>query len=299
MDELAFFMDWDLQAIVRGYTGEHAPSETTTTTIIDVTNPNFPHFCSELQVQDDDPFCITFPEFSDTTLMLDELGDLHKPFSSTQTIITTTSVPIPKEVVIKASDQEVQDLHESPRKRISKKNQNKRVVKQVREDGLCDAWAWRKYGQKPIKGSPYPRSYYRCSSSKGCLARKQVERSHLDPQVFIVTYTAEHSDHDHTPRSSRKTRQYSNIIVPPKATHEHMTSSDNPLEDSVEDEPIIVSGGSGHCLNKDQLSSQVAQIGEIVTGHDNLTNDDWFPSIDELDGLSQEFALDGYLHGQL
>lgn len=49
-----------------------------------------------------------------------------------------------------------------------------------------DSWAWRKYGQKPIKGSPYPRGYYRCSSSKGCPARKQVERSRVDPTMLVV-----------------------------------------------------------------------------------------------------------------
>ncbi|KAJ7540728.1 hypothetical protein O6H91_10G028200 [Diphasiastrum complanatum] len=56
-----------------------------------------------------------------------------------------------------------------------------------------DMWAWRKYGQKPIKGSPYPRGYYRCSSSKGCGARKQVERSQTDPSMLIITYTSEHN----------------------------------------------------------------------------------------------------------
>ncbi|GER24676.1 WRKY DNA-binding protein 35 [Striga asiatica] len=56
-----------------------------------------------------------------------------------------------------------------------------------------DLWAWRKYGQKPIKGSPYPRGYYRCSSSKGCLARKQVERSRTDPNMLVITYTSEHN----------------------------------------------------------------------------------------------------------
>ncbi|VFQ81607.1 unnamed protein product [Cuscuta campestris] len=56
-----------------------------------------------------------------------------------------------------------------------------------------DSWAWRKYGQKPIKGSPYPRGYYRCSSSKGCPAKKQVERSRVDPQMLVVTYSCEHN----------------------------------------------------------------------------------------------------------
>ncbi|CAH9081173.1 unnamed protein product [Cuscuta epithymum] len=56
-----------------------------------------------------------------------------------------------------------------------------------------DSWAWRKYGQKPIKGSPYPRGYYRCSSSKGCPAKKQVERSRVDPNMLLVTYSCEHN----------------------------------------------------------------------------------------------------------
>ncbi|XP_039070934.1 probable WRKY transcription factor 65 isoform X2 [Hibiscus syriacus] len=56
-----------------------------------------------------------------------------------------------------------------------------------------DSWAWRKYGQKPIKGSPYPRGYYRCSSSKGCPARKQVERNRADPTMLVITYSYEHN----------------------------------------------------------------------------------------------------------
>ncbi|KAF5743495.1 WRKY transcription factor 27 [Tripterygium wilfordii] len=78
-----------------------------------------------------------------------------------------------------------------PRKR---KNEQKREVCHVTAEKLpSDLWAWRKYGQKPIKGSPYPRSYYRCSSSKGCSARKQVERSNRDPNMFILTYTGDHT----------------------------------------------------------------------------------------------------------
>ncbi|VAI89027.1 unnamed protein product [Triticum turgidum subsp. durum] len=58
----------------------------------------------------------------------------------------------------------------------------------------ADPWAWRKYGQKPIKGSPYPRGYYRCSTDKACEARKMVERCRDDPNSFILTYTGgEHS----------------------------------------------------------------------------------------------------------
>ncbi|CAL4975199.1 unnamed protein product [Urochloa decumbens] len=84
----------------------------------------------------------------------------------------------------------------TPRPKRSKKSQLKKVVREmpVADGGASssDPWAWRKYGQKPIKGSPYPRGYYKCSSMKGCMARKLVERSPAKPGVLIVTYMADH-----------------------------------------------------------------------------------------------------------
>ncbi|KAF7818132.1 putative WRKY transcription factor 69 [Senna tora] len=67
-------------------------------------------------------------------------------------------------------------------------------VSKLKNEGLpCDLWSWRKYGQKPIKGSPHPRGYYRCSTSKGCSAKKQVERCRTDASMLIITYTSTHN----------------------------------------------------------------------------------------------------------
>ncbi|OMO72606.1 DNA-binding WRKY [Corchorus capsularis] len=79
--------------------------------------------------------------------------------------------------------------------------QEPRVVVQSSNDSeiMGDGFRWRKYGQKVVKGNPYPRSYYRCTSLK-CNVRKHVERASDDPRAFITTYEGKHN-HDMPLRS--------------------------------------------------------------------------------------------------
>ncbi|XP_074575937.1 uncharacterized protein LOC141832337 [Curcuma longa] len=59
-------------------------------------------------------------------------------------------------------------------------------------DHLEDGYRWRKYGQKAVKNSPFPRSYYRCTTHK-CPVKKRVERSYQDPSTVITTYEGKHT----------------------------------------------------------------------------------------------------------
>ncbi|KAJ0237967.1 WRKY transcription factor 3 [Hirschfeldia incana] len=71
-----------------------------------------------------------------------------------------------------------------------------RIIVQTRSevDLLDDGYRWRKYGQKVVKGNPYPRSYYKCTTP-GCGVRKHVERAANDPKAVVTTYEGKHN-HD-------------------------------------------------------------------------------------------------------
>ncbi|KAK9076535.1 hypothetical protein SSX86_004869 [Deinandra increscens subsp. villosa] len=83
-------------------------------------------------------------------------------------------------------------------------------------DHLDDGYRWRKYGQKAVKNSRFPRvvgmllrrsrepltftkisllsheSYYRCTSTS-CNVKKRVERCMGDPSYIITTYEGQHN----------------------------------------------------------------------------------------------------------
>uniref|UniRef100_A0A803LXT7 WRKY domain-containing protein n=2 Tax=Chenopodium quinoa TaxID=63459 RepID=A0A803LXT7_CHEQI len=108
----------------------------------------------------------------------------------------------------------------STRCHCSSKRKKLRVKKTMRVPAISaktadipsDDYSWRKYGQKPIKGSPYPRGYYKCSTVRGCPARKHVERATDDPTMLIVTYEGEHR---HSPAPA--TQDHNLQVVPTTA----------------------------------------------------------------------------------
>ncbi|XP_078169174.1 WRKY transcription factor 22-like [Carex rostrata] len=182
--------DWDLFAVVRGC-GFFGPEASTTA-------QGNPFSFSSLACRDEKEEVryeereklLSFSGFVRTQASLWETEEPCKLFS------LETSRPHPK------PEQKPNVQTSRPTKR--RKSQLQKVVRHVPvSDGLTsDLWAWRKYGQKPIKGSPYPRGYYRCSSLKGCIARKQVERDRADPSMLVITYTGEHNHAVPTHRNS-------------------------------------------------------------------------------------------------
>ncbi|KAE9591953.1 putative transcription factor WRKY family [Lupinus albus] len=64
-----------------------------------------------------------------------------------------------------------------------------------------DGYNWRKYGQKQVKGSENPRSYYKCTHPN-CSMRKKVERC-LDGEITEIVYKGNHNHPK--PQSNRRT----------------------------------------------------------------------------------------------
>ncbi|KAJ0970674.1 hypothetical protein J5N97_018633 [Dioscorea zingiberensis] len=78
--------------------------------------------------------------------------------------------------------------------KVRRKMREPRFCFQTRSDVdvLDDGYKWRKYGQKVVKNSLHPRSYYRCTHNN-CRVKKRVERLSEDCRMVITTYEGRHN----------------------------------------------------------------------------------------------------------
>ncbi|KAF2913029.1 transcription factor WRKY45-2-like isoform X2 [Oryza sativa Japonica Group] len=101
-----------------------------------------------------------------------------------------------------------------------------------------DGHLWRKYGEKKIKNSSFPRLYYRCSyrDDRNCMATKVVQQENdADPPLYRVTYI-----HPHTCNPS-----------PPAPTPAHVFTEPPPAKAEVHHAVLFrfSSTAGGHTAN--------------------------------------------------
>ncbi|KAF8017066.1 hypothetical protein BT93_H2319 [Corymbia citriodora subsp. variegata] len=305
-------VDWDLHAVVRGCTSSSSSAAAATAAAAAAAPSATEHrlepaaSCSPFFVMggaDSEPFETRKGVF------LEDLHELYKPFLPAYGPLfshrSSLSVSSPLAVEGALSSPSATLMQKRPFQsasaivppapfkasssapRSKKRKTQMKVVRQVPAEKVSsDEWAWRKYGQKPIKGSPYPRSYYRCSSSKGCLARKQVERNRSDPAIFIVTYTSEHNHPAPTHRSSLagSTRPRTSTSETEVSVDSAATATTTPGTSGEEEAPLVpqsTSSESGEEKEYSQSSSMQDNDGEDESGSSGAAlSDDFFVGLE-------------------
>ncbi|CAM8966856.1 unnamed protein product [Rhodiola kirilowii] len=301
-------VDWDLHAVVRGCTLA-ASADPPPPPQQQQQQPCFFSIQQADELMSDELGFVGDSFFSDNTLdqlfrfdLLKTVDDAPQPAPIDRPVLISPLLVEPKREEIQKQQVSSCNLFQ-PRNSTSsstpppppplrskrrRKNQMKKVC-QVPAEGLSsdDTWSWRKYGQKPIKGSPYPRGYYRCSSSKGCPARKQVERNRSDPNMFIVTYSAEHNHPAPTHRNSLAGTTRNNhhhnklnslpVTVPSKLTITTTTASSSSVPTSDDDVDV-----------QQSIKTEENQLDDMMQGFEVneeeknvlLLDDDFFDGLD-------------------
>ncbi|KAJ7551180.1 hypothetical protein O6H91_06G003400 [Diphasiastrum complanatum] len=92
-----------------------------------------------------------------------------------------------------ASDLDKNRLKRRRNKRLQENCQVSYAIQTISDNEVInDGYKWRKYGQKTVKNSHHPRSYYRCSYTS-CSVKKKVQRSDEEKAIVITTYEGTHS----------------------------------------------------------------------------------------------------------
>ncbi|KAL9691941.1 hypothetical protein QQ045_012369 [Rhodiola kirilowii] len=103
-----------------------------------------------------------------------------------------------------------------------------------------DGYAWRKYGQKPIHNTTYPRSYYKCTHSPHCDALKQVQMIDDQPSMYKISYTNHHSCNKGftNPMEPKTTNADSSVLINFASDHQNIEQPYNSTTNSSYKKPF-------------------------------------------------------------
>ncbi|KAI7757540.1 hypothetical protein M8C21_032779 [Ambrosia artemisiifolia] len=108
-----------------------------------------------------------------------------------------------------------------------------------------DGYNWRKYGQKQVKASEHPRSYYKCTYAN-CTVKKKVGQS-LDGHITDIVYKGQHN---HDPPPPKRAKEGAEVNKP----------NNSQMERRVVEKPVA-DQGSGQLMRFDQGCNQLLDQG--------------------------------------
>ncbi|EEF33686.1 WRKY DNA-binding transcription factor 70 [Ricinus communis] len=160
-------------------------------------------------------------------------------------------------------------------------------------DLIDDGHAWRKYGQKVILNTKFPRNYFRCTHKydQGCQATKQVQKIEEDPPKYRTTYYG-----NHTCKNLLKASHHLILESPDDSS---ILLSFNTTNDSIitskQDSPFLTSFSSSSSIKqeyKDELAHGNSDNDMINIIHNNSIMNNQSSSTDYLLAPDDLSALD-------
>ncbi|KAF8047038.1 hypothetical protein N665_3247s0004 [Sinapis alba] len=154
-------------------------------------NPSFTDFAETFKFDDydDDAFQMIMEGIS-----LEDHSPTLSWTSSEKLLATEVTSPLETSLATSPMSLEIGDKDESKKRKRHKVDQVIHVfkTKSIKENDLDDGYKWRKYGKKPIRGSPFPRHYHKCSHPS-CIVKKKIERDTSNPEYVLTTYEGRHN----------------------------------------------------------------------------------------------------------
>ncbi|CAN1772011.1 WRKY DNA-binding transcription factor 70 [Linum perenne] len=134
-----------------------------------------------------------------------------------------------------------------------------------------DGHGWRKYGQKTIHKSDFPRHYYRCTHKhdQKCQATKQVQMIQSDPTpIYRTTYSGRHTCTNHISHDN----YFSVDPTDSAANNVHLISFNNSSTPAATSSPFLTAFSSPAVLKQEPAVSVGGDVDVKAASHVGQTS---------------------------